>query len=87
MDEINGVNNKLRNPPMTKGSHHPSVHWFHIIPFGQIPDEQGKEFGDGKGISSPGSARCCPKSPDWLADVMNGVFVLYVQIEKSGNTH
>lgn len=56
MDGSNDLRDKLRNPLMTKGSHRPdSLCQLHTSPCGQIPYELGKESGDRKGISSPGS--------------------------------
>lgn len=56
-----------------------SLFQLHITQFGQIPYELGKKSGDRKGISRPDSAHCCLISSDWLADIMNGVFMLCIQ--------
>lgn len=88
MDGNNDLRDKLRNPLVTKGSHHPdSLCQLHTSPCGHIPYELGKESGDRKGISSPGSARRCLISSDWLADIMNAVFMLCIQAVTHAHRH
>lgn len=53
-----------------------------ITQFGQIPGRLSKKCGGGEGISSVDPERCCLISSDWLADVMNGVFMLHIQAVK-----
>lgn len=78
MDGNDDMSDYVGNPLMTN----PIVLHFteslcqlHVTPFGQIPDGSGKESGDGKGVSSARSARCCLISSDWLAGILNGVFM------------